>query len=254
MSEHAAPLDGRITLVTGASSGIGAAVALAAAAAGSDVGVAYHGEKDRADEVVARIGETGHRAEAFAADLADPSQARAMVGAVEQSFGRVDALVNNAGIMPETGFLDISDEEWDRVIRTDLGSAFACTQAVIPGMVERGSGAVVMISSRLGQIGWPRLVHYAAAKSGMLGMAKSLAREFGPAGIRVNAVAPGVTLTDMAASAATGDEGRRRLAEIPAGRFATPEDVAATVVFLLSDQASMYHGQTLCPNGGGFMP
>jgi 3-oxoacyl-[acyl-carrier protein] reductase len=88
----------------------------------------------------------------------------------------------------------------------------------------------------------------------MLGMAKSLAREFGPAGIRVNAVAPGVTLTDMAASAATGDEGRRRLAEIPAGRFATPEDVAATVVFLLSDHASMYHGQTLCPNGGGFMP
>jgi 3-oxoacyl-[acyl-carrier protein] reductase len=254
MTEPPEQLANRVTLVTGASSGIGAAIALAVAAAGSDVGVAYQGEAERADEVVTRIRQAGRRAQAFAADLADPSQARAMVGSVEQAFGRVDGMVNNAGIMPETGFLEISDEEWDRVIRTDLGSAFACTQAVLPGMVERGSGAVVMISSRLGQIGWPRLAHYAAAKAGMLGLIKSLAREFGPAGIRVNAVAPGVTITEMSASAATGDEGRRRLSEIPAGRFATPEDVAATVVFLLSDQASMYHGQTLCPNGGGFMP
>src|SRR5690606_5976618 len=115
-------------------------------------------------------------------------------------------------------------------------------------------GCIVNVSSRLGQIGMNNVVHYAAAKAGLLGFTKSLAREFGPRGIRVNAVAPGVTLTAMSTGVAEGEEGRRRLSEIPAGRFAEPEDVAAAVMFLLSDEAAMFHGQTLCPNGGGFMP
>lgn len=247
-------LRGRVVLVTGASRGIGAAIAGAVAAAGADVGVAYHDNEEGAREVVERIRRTGRESEAFAADLADPAAARAMVAMVGRRFGRIDGLVNNAGIMPETPFLDLTHEEWERVLRTDLTSAFSCTQAALPGMIARGSGAVVMISSRLGQIGFPRLAHYAAAKAGLLALVKSLAREFGPSGVRVNAVAPGVTTTDMAASVTTGETGRRRLAELPAGRFATPEEVADSVVFLLSDAASMYHGQTLCPNGGGYMP
>lgn len=247
-------LSGRVVLVTGASRGIGAATSLAVAAAGADVGVAYLDEADRAAAVVDEIRSLGREAESFSADLADSGQARALVAAVEERFGRIDGLVNNAGIMPETPFLEITDEEWEMVLRTDLFSAFACTQAAVPGMLERGRGTVVMVSSRLGQIGWPALAHYSAAKAGLLGLVKSLARELGPQGIRVNAVAPGVTITELTRQVTEGDVGRKRLAELPAGRFATPPEVAASIVFLLSDAAALYHGQTLCPNGGSFMP
>jgi 3-oxoacyl-[acyl-carrier protein] reductase len=120
-------------------------------------------------------------------------------------------------------------------------------------MVERGNGSIVMISSRLGQIGWPELAHYSAAKAGLLGLTKSMAREFGHQGIRVNAVAPGFTITDMTREVVDTESGQRRLAELPARRFVEPEDVAASVVFLLSDAALAYHGQTLNPNSGGFM-
>jgi 3-oxoacyl-[acyl-carrier protein] reductase len=247
-------LFGQVILVTGGSGGIGGAVARAAAAAGADVAIAYLDDEEQAEETGDAVRGYGVRAATFPADLTDPAQARSMVAAVERHFGRLDGLVNNAGIMPETPFLEISDQEWDRVIRTDLTAAFVCTQAAIPGMVERGRGAVVMISSRLGQIGWPRVAHYSAAKAGLLGLTKSLAREFGPQGIRVNAVAPGVTVTAMTAGIVDQPAGAERLAEMPAGRFAQPEDIAATVIFLLSDAASLYHGQTLCPNGGGYMP
>jgi len=172
---------------------------------------------------------------------------------VVEHFGRIDALVNNAGIMPESPLLEMSVEEWKRVIDVDLTGAFLCTREVVPAMVERGEGAIINIASRLGQIGFPGVAHYSAAKAGVIGLTKALAKELGPKGVRVNAVAPGVTVTDMAAEVMQGEVGRRRLAELPAGRFAVPEDVAASVVFLLSEAASMYYGQTLAPNGGGYM-
>jgi 3-oxoacyl-[acyl-carrier protein] reductase len=140
------------------------------------------------------------------------------------------------------------------VLRTDLGSAFACSQAAIPGMLRRGQGSIVMISSRLGQIGFAGVAHYSAAKAGMIALAKSLSREFGARGVRANAVAPGVTVTAMGASVMDGEVGRRRMAELPLGRFATPEEVAAPVIFLLSDASATFLGQTLNPNCGGFMP
>jgi 3-oxoacyl-[acyl-carrier protein] reductase len=177
-----------------------------------------------------------------------------MVEAVIDRFGKIDALVNNAGVMPESRVLDMSLQEWKDVIDVDLTGAFLCSRAVLPGMLERGSGAIVMIASRLGQIGFAGVAHYAAAKAGLLGLVKSLAKEVGPEGVRVNAVAPGVTVTDMTTDIVEGEVGRRRLAELPAGRFATPAEVAATVVFLLTDAAALYHGQTLNPNGGGHMP
>jgi 3-oxoacyl-[acyl-carrier protein] reductase len=244
----------RRLLITGASRGIGAAIATRAAAAGWSVAIGYRDHDDEASEVIDSITSSGGNAVALAADLAHGPAARELVEAAEAALGPLTALVNNAGIMPVTPFLEITPEEWDRVIATDLTAAFHTTQAVLPGMLDRGQGLIVNISSRLGQIGMPNVVHYAAAKAGLLGFTKSLAREFGPRGIRVNAVAPGVTLTAMSAGVAEGEEGRRRLAEIPAGRFAQPEDVAAAVMFLLSDEAAMFYGQTLCPNGGGFMP
>lgn len=249
-----APLSGRRVLVTGASRGIGEAIAAAAAAAGAEVAVGYVESVAEAEAVVRRLEDLGSRAVALRSDLSRGDEARRLVEEAEDALGPLDALVNNAGIMPETPFLQITTEEWDRVIATDLTAAFHTCQAALPGMIERGSGAIVNVASRLGQIGAVGVAHYSAAKAGLLGLTKSLAREFGPAGIRVNAVAPGVTLTAMSTGVATGDEGKRRLAEIPAGRFAVPADVASAVVFLLSDAAAMFHGQTLCPNGGGYMP
>ncbi|MFP3915095.1 MAG: SDR family NAD(P)-dependent oxidoreductase [Actinomycetota bacterium] len=247
-------LEGKAVLVTGASRGIGAAIAVACARAGADVAVGYHQNEEGAAATVRRVEEEGRRGHAWAADVSDPEQVAAMVEGALERMGRIDGLVNNAGIMPESPVLEIPVEEWRRVVDVDLTGPFLCTRAVAPSMVERGSGSVVMISSRLGQIGLPGVAHYAAAKAGVLGLTKTLAKELGPRGIRVNAVAPGVTITDMASDVMEGEVGRRRLAELPAGRFAQPEEVAASVVFLMSDAAALYHGQTLCPNGGGYMP
>lgn len=244
----------RAVVVSGGSRGIGAATARMAADAGHDVAIGYLTRGDEADAVIADLRSRGVRAVAIESDVATADGARQLVERAEAELGGLFGLVNNAGIMPETPFLEIDTAEWDRVIATDLSAAFHTCQAVLPGMIDRGGGAIVNISSRLGQIGWPGVVHYAAAKAGLLGLTKSLAREFGPQGIRVNAVAPGATLTAMAADVTAGEAGRKRLAEIPAQRFAEPEDVAASVLFLLSDGAAMFHGQTLCPNGGGHMP
>ena len=155
----------RVVLVTGGSRGIGAATARAAAGAGAAVAIGYREDADAASSVVKRIRDTGGVAEAFQADVSDPAEARRMISAVENTFGRIDGLVNNAGIMPSSPLVDMSDEEWDAVLRTDLFGPFYCSRAALPGMVQRGSGSIVMISSRLGQIGWPELAHYSAAKA-----------------------------------------------------------------------------------------
>ena len=247
-------LAGQVVLVTGASRGIGAAIALACAEAGADVAVGYHQSVSGAEATVAAVRSLGGKADAFQADVRESAQVDAMIEAVLDRFGRIDGLVNNAGVMPESQVVDMMVEEWRDVVDVHLTGAFLCTRAALPGMLERGSGSIVMISSRLGQIGFAGVAHYAAAKAGLVGLAKSLAKEVGPEGVRVNVVAPGVTITDMAAEVMEGEVGRKRLAELPAGRFATAEEVAASVVFLLTDAAALYHGQTLHPNGGGYMP
>lgn len=247
-------LGGRVALVTGASRGIGSAIALGCAQLGADVAVGYLEDSKGAESTLAAVRALGRDAEAFQADVSKPDQVQSLIEEVLERFGKVDCLVNNAGVMPESRVVDMSFEEWAHVISVDLTGAFLCSRAVLPGMLERGSGSIVMLSSRLGQIGFAGVAHYAAAKSGLIGFAKSLAKEVGPEGVRVNVVAPGVTITDMAAEVMEGEVGRRRLAELPSGRFATSEEVAASVVFLLTDAAELYHGQTLCPNGGGHMP
>lgn len=247
-------LAGHVVLVTGGCRGIGAAIVAAVAAAGATVAIGHRRGDEAGADVLGVLRDLGAGAEAFQADLGDRTQARALVAAVEDRFGRVDGLVNNAGIMPTTPFLEIGDDEWDRVVETDLSAAFATCQAVLPGMLARGGGAIVNVASRLAQVGMPGVVHYSAAKAGLIALTKSLAREFGQQGIRVNAVAPGVTNTAMGRTVMDGEVGARRRAELPLGRFAEPAEVADAVVFLLTDAAVLFLGQTLNPNSGGYMP
>lgn len=247
-------LAGQVVLITGASRGIGAAIADACAQVGADIAVGFVDDQHGAQKTVERVRSLGREAEAFKGDVSDEAQVATLVANVLDRFGHIDGLINNAGVMPESRIVDMSLHEWQRVIDVDLTGAFLCSRAVLPGMLERGSGSIVMISSRLGQIGFAGVGHYAAAKAGLMGLAKSMAKEVGPHGIRVNSVAPGVTITDMTTDVVEGEVGSKRLAELPAGRFATASEVAASVVFLLSDAAALYHGQTLGPNGGGHMP
>lgn len=247
-------LAGRVVLVTGSSRGIGAEIAVRAAAEGASVAVHYRRSADGAQRTVERAHQVGAEAESFAADIGDGTQAEQLVERVIGHFGRVDALVNNAGLMPVAPFLEIEPAEWDEVIRTDLTAVFHTCRAVLPPMLERGSGAIVNVASRLGQIGASDVAHYCAAKAGLIGLTRALAREFGPHGIRVNAVAPGVIETGMTTELVESEEGRRRLREMPLGRFGRPEEVAEAVIFLLSDASSLFLGQTLNPNAGGYMP
>ncbi len=247
-------LGGRVVLVTGSSRGIGAEIVAKAAAQGAIVAVHYRESAQGAAQVVARARGLGAEAESFAADVGDGRQAEALVEQVIGRFGRVDALVNNAGLTMVSPFLEIDPADWDAVIRTDLTAAFHTCRAVLPSMVERGSGTIVNIASRLGQVGVAETAAYSAAKAGLIGLTRSLAREFGPRGIRVNAVAPGVTETEMTTDLVASEEGKRRLRDMALGRFGRPEEVADAVIFLLSDASALFLGQTLNPNAGGYMP
>jgi 3-oxoacyl-[acyl-carrier protein] reductase len=244
----------RVVLVTGSSRGIGAEVAVKAAAEGARVAVHYNTSADGAARVVERARAAGAESEAFEADIAVSRQGEALVGRVIDRFGRLDGLVNNAGRTQVGPFLEIDPAEWDGVIATDLTAAFHTCRAALPSMVERGSGSIVNVCSRLGQMGVAQTAAYSAAKAGLIGLTRALATEFGPLGVRVNAVAPAVTVTDMTTDLVDSEEGRRRLAGLPLGRFGRADEVAEAVIFLLSDASSLFLGQTLNPNAGGYMP
>jgi 3-oxoacyl-[acyl-carrier protein] reductase len=247
-------LAGRVVLVTGSSRGIGAEVAAKAGAEGARVAVHYNQSAEDARRTADRVRERGGEADCFEADVGDGSQAEGLVERVIGRFGRIDGLVNNAGLTQVGPFLDIEPAEWDAVIRTDLTAAFHTCRAAIPSMLENGGGTIVNVASRLGQMGIAETAAYSAAKAGLIGLTRSLAREFGPRGIRVNAVAPGLTVTEMTAELADSEEGKRRLRDIALGRFGRADEVADAVLFLLSDASSLFVGQTLNPNGGGYMP
>ncbi len=250
----AAALAGRVVLITGSSRGIGAEVAVKAAAEGAVVAIHYRNGAAEAAATLDRVRAAGSDAETFAADIADGAQAEALVERVIERFGRIDGLVNNAGLTQVGPFLDIDPADWDAVIRTDLTAAFHTCRAALPSMVERGSGTIVNVASRLGQMGIAETAAYSAAKAGLIGLTRALAREFGPRGIRVNAVAPGATVTDMTTDLLDSEEGKRRLRDMPLGRFGRADEVADAVIFLLSDASSLFLGQTLNPNAGGYMP
>jgi 3-oxoacyl-[acyl-carrier protein] reductase len=247
-------LAGRVVLVTGSSRGIGAEVAVKAAAEGATVGVHYHLAADSAERTLARIRDAGGDGATFAADLRDGAAAEALVAAAIDRFGRIDGLVNNAGRTQVGPFLEIEPATWDEIIATDLSAVYRTCRAALPPMLERGGGSIVNIASRLGQMGVTETAAYSAAKAGVIGLTRALAREFGTRGIRVNAVAPGMTITEMTTDLAESEAGRARLRDSAIGRFGRADEVADAVIFLLSDAAALFTGQTLNPNGGSYMP
>ena len=241
----------RVTLVTGAGSGIGRAIAEKLGKEGERV-VVNDLRGEAADEVVAGIKESGGEAAAAPGDVSDPEAVQQIVVAAREAYGSPEILVNNAGFLQQKRFVDLTIEDFDRMIAVHLRGTFLCTRALLPEMLSRGSGIIVNVASQLGQIGGVELCHYSSAKAGIIGLTKSLAREVSTQGVRVNAVAPGPINTELVLG--LSEEWRdAKAAELPLGRFGEPWEVAKTVAFLVSDGAALYVGQTLGPNSGDVM-
>ena len=246
-----APEGSRIALVTGAGSGIGRAIAEKLAQNGERV-VVNDVNPETANEVVAGIMEWGGEAAATPGDVSDAESVQRIVAATHEAYGSPEILVNNAGFLQQKRFVDLTVEDFDRMIAVHLRGTFLCTRAVLPEMLSRGSGIIVNVASQLGQIGGIELCHYSSAKAGIIGLTKSLAREVSAQGVRVNAVAPGPINTELVLG--LSEEWRNaKAAELPLGRFGEPWEVAETVAFLVSDGAALYVGQTLGPNSGDVM-
>ena len=243
-------LEGRTALVTGAATGIGRATALRLAQAGAVVWVNHLGQADAAGALVREIALAGGRAQAIEADVSDAAAVQRMAEAV----GAVDVLVNNAGIIQEKAFLETTEADWDRMMAVDLKAVFLVCRAFIPGMLSKGQGAIVNIASDLGILGRERYAPYCAAKAGVIGLTKSLAREFAPQHIRANAVAPGPVATAMVSLEHMSAEWVEKELAIPQHRLGAPEEIADSVLFLASDLSRFYTGQVLGPNGGSVMP
>lgn len=242
-------LAGKSALVTGASRGIGAAIAIELGAAGASVVVNYAGSAGAAESVVAAITAAGGRAVAVQGDVSDPAACDALVQAAIDSFGSLDVLVNNAGINRDGLLVRMSDDDWNAVIATDLTGVFSLTRAAGKVMMKQRSGAIVNVTSVIGLVGNAGQANYAAAKAGVIGLTKSTAKELAGRGIRANAVAPGFIETDM--TGALPEKVREATRDLIAMKsFGDPEDVAKAVAFLASDDAKYITGQVLAVDGG----
>ena len=243
-------LDGRVALVTGASRGLGDAMARALAAAGADV--ALHARTAPPSTTATAIASsTGRRTTLLTGDLAEPDAAERIVRETLSAFGRLDVLVNNAGIIRRRAASEHTDEDWDAVIAVNLSSVFRLCRTAGHHMLQRGSGKIVNIASMLSFQGGVTVPGYAASKGGLVQLTKALANEWAARGVNVNAIAPGYMETDNT-SALRADEARMReiTSRIPAGRWGTPQDLAGTVVFLSSSASDYVHGHVLAVDGG----
>jgi 3-oxoacyl-[acyl-carrier protein] reductase len=244
-------LTGQVALVTGASRGIGKAIAAALAARGAVV-VGTATSDAGAQSVSAQLAAAGAKGRGARLDVREAAQIDALVAEIEKSFGSIGILVNNAGITQDNLAIRMKESEWDAVIDADLKSVFLLSKAVLRGMMKARAGRIINIGSVVGASGNPGQVNYAAAKAGMAGLTRALAREIGSRGITVNCVAPGYIDTDMT-RALPQEQRQALLAQIPLGRLGTPEDIAAAVVFLASPEGGYITGSTLHVNGGMYM-
>ena len=239
----------RAALVTGGGRGIGRAVCLALAAAGFDVAVNYAASAAAAEQTAADCRALGVQAVALQADVTDPAACQALVDTAAKTFGRLDVLVNNAGVTADKLILRMQEEDFDKVISANLKGAFFCCKAACKLMMRQRYGRIVNISSVVGLHGNAGQSNYAASKAGLIGLTKSLAKEFAARGVTVNAVAPGFIETDMTAAMPEAAK-QAALASVPAGHTGAPEDVAAAVAFLAGENAAYITGQVLCVDGG----
>ncbi|PCK71350.1 beta-ketoacyl-acyl carrier protein reductase-like protein [Paenibacillus larvae subsp. larvae B-3650] len=245
-------LTGKVALVTGASRGIGRAIALCLAEAGADVAVNYAGNEQAAAEVVQQIEAMGRKAAMMRADVSKAQEADQLVKDTLEQLGKLDILVNNAGITRDNLIMRMKEEEFDTVIATNLKGVFNCVKAATRPMMKQRSGRIINISSVVGVLGNPGQANYVAAKAGVIGLTKAAARELASRGITVNAVAPGFIETDMT-DQLPEDVKAKMLEDIPLAKLGQPEDVAKTVLFLASADSSYMTGQTLHVDGGMYM-
>ncbi len=243
---------GKAAIVTGASRGIGREIALLLAQEGARVAVNYSGSKDKADEVVQMITASGGEAFAIQADVSNADSVKAMVDQTLETFGSIDILVNNAGITRDNLLMRMKDDEWDDVININLKGVFLCTKGVTRQMMRQRAGKIVNVASIVGVSGNPGQANYVAAKAGVIGFTKTVAKELASRNINVNAVAPGFITTDMT-DALNEEMKNQMLTAIPLGKLGSPTDVAKTVAFLLSDDAAYITGQTIHVDGGMVM-
>jgi 3-oxoacyl-[acyl-carrier protein] reductase len=244
-------LSGRVAFVTGASQGIGRACALKLATEGATVAVAARNQ-DKLNELVNEIIATGGRAAAFTLDVTDEEQVKSAIKSAIAQFGKIDVLVNNAGITRDQLVMRMKRADWDAVLQTNLTSAYLCIQQVTSPMLKQRWGRIINITSVFGQMGQAGQANYAASKAGLIGLTMAVARELGSRNITCNAVAPGFIETAM--TEALGDEFKQNAAkQIPLGRVGTPGDVASAVAFLASDAAAYITGHVLNVNGGLLM-
>ncbi|WP_347487894.1 3-oxoacyl-ACP reductase FabG [Desulfoscipio sp. XC116] len=242
-------LGGRVALVTGASRGIGRAVAIALAGRGAHVAVNYNGNAGAAEETASLVREHGVEALVIRADVADQEQVGAMMQQVLQKFKRIDILVNNAGITRDNILALLQEQDWDAVINTNLKGAYHCAKAALRPMLKARWGRIINISSVVALTGNPGQTNYAAAKAGLIGFTKSLAREIGSRNITVNAIAPGYIATDMTTNL-TEENKAQLLKSVPLGRLGAPEDIAAAAAFLAGEGAGYITGQVIVVDGG----
>lgn len=246
-----ANLDGAVAVVTGASRGLGRAIAEELARGGAKVVVNYSRSKEPAEELVNQLSEGGSEAIAVQADVSDAEQAQRLIDEAVEKFGRVDVLVNNAGINRDKTLKKLSIEDWDTVVQTDLNSAFYTVHAALPQMMEQESGCIINMSSFVGEAGNIGQANYAAAKAGLLGFTKTAAQELARYGITVNALCPGFIETDMVAN--IPEEAQQKLLKtVPLGRFGKPEEIARAARYLVED-GDYITGQALDINGGVYI-
>lgn len=242
-----------VAVITGGTRGIGLAVARRLAHEGYDLLLTYRDDAAVAEAAAAELGDSGRRIEVMAADVATSDGAGATIEAAMKVLGGLDVVVNNAGITRDTLIMRMSDDDWDAVLTTNLKGTFLVSKAAVRPMLRQRSGRIVNISSVVGQMGNVGQANYAAAKAGMIGFTKSLAKEIGSRGITVNAIAPGFIATRLT-DELSDDMKKMLLERTPLARFGTPEDVAGAVAFLVSPDAAFITGHTLTVDGGLFMP